>query len=45
MLEPRVVVAHREDMWWLLSEAAQLEPEQFRIISRSWRAYRKFAVT
>ena len=25
MLEPRVVVAHREDVWWLLSEAAQLE--------------------
>ena len=24
-LEPRVVVAHREDVWWLLSEAAQLE--------------------
>jgi nitroreductase len=24
-LEPRVVVAHREDLWWLLSEAAQLE--------------------
>src|SRR5262245_44335102 len=25
MSEPRVVVAHREDVWWLLSEAAQLE--------------------
>ena len=25
MLEPRVVVANREDVWWLLSEAAQLE--------------------
>ena len=25
MVEPRVVVAHREDVWWLLSEAAQLE--------------------
>ena len=25
MLEPRLVVAHREDVWWLLSEAAQLE--------------------
>ena len=25
MLEPRVIVAHREDVWWLLSEAAQLE--------------------
>src|SRR5262245_18894139 len=25
VLEPRVVVAHREDVWWLLSEAAQLE--------------------
>jgi nitroreductase len=25
MLEPRIVVAHREDVWWLLSEAAQLE--------------------
>ncbi len=25
MLEPKVVVAHREDVWWLLSEAAQLE--------------------
>ena len=25
MLEPRVVVAHREGVWWLLSEAAQLE--------------------
>jgi hypothetical protein len=25
MLEPRVVVAHREHVWWLLSEAAQLE--------------------
>ena len=24
-MEPRVVVAHREDVWWLLSEAAQLE--------------------
>jgi len=23
--EPRVVVANREDLWWLLSEAAQLE--------------------
>jgi nitrite reductase/ring-hydroxylating ferredoxin subunit len=23
--EPRFVVAHREDVWWLLSEAAQLE--------------------
>ena len=25
MLEPRIVVAHREDVWWLLSEAAPLE--------------------
>src|SRR5215468_4338702 len=25
MLEPKVAVAHREDVWWLLSEAAQLE--------------------
>jgi Ferritin-like len=25
MAEPRVVVAHREDLWWLLAEAAQLE--------------------
>src|SRR6516162_1268980 len=25
MLEPKVVVANREDVWWLLSEAAQLE--------------------
>lgn len=25
MSEPKVVVAHREDVWWLLSEAAQLE--------------------
>jgi hypothetical protein len=25
MSEPRVVVANREDLWWLLSEAAQLE--------------------
>src|SRR5215467_14438646 len=25
LTEPRVVVAHREDIWWLLSEAAQLE--------------------
>ena len=24
-MEPRVVVANREDLWWLLSEAAQLE--------------------
>jgi Ferritin-like len=24
-VEPRVVVAHREDLWWLLSEACQLE--------------------
>jgi hypothetical protein len=23
--EPRIVVAHREDLWWLLTEAAQLE--------------------
>jgi hypothetical protein len=23
--EPRVVVAHREDLWWLLAEACQLE--------------------
>jgi hypothetical protein len=25
MSEPRVVVAHREHLWWLLAEAAQLE--------------------
>jgi Ferritin-like len=25
MGEPRVVVSHREELWWLLSEAAQLE--------------------
>jgi Ferritin-like len=25
MPEPKVVVAHREDVWWLLAEAAQLE--------------------
>ncbi len=25
MDEPRVVVAHREDLWWLLAEACQLE--------------------
>jgi hypothetical protein len=25
MLEPKVVVANREDVWWLLAEAAQLE--------------------
>ena len=25
MTEPRVVVAHREHLWWLLAEAAQLE--------------------
>ena len=25
MSEPRVIVANREDLWWLLSEAAQLE--------------------
>ena len=25
MTEPRIVVAHREHLWWLLSEAAQLE--------------------
>jgi hypothetical protein len=25
MSEPRVVVAHREDLWWLLAEACQLE--------------------
>jgi hypothetical protein len=25
MAEPRVVVAHREHLWWLLAEAAQLE--------------------
>jgi hypothetical protein len=25
MAEPKVVVAHREDLWWLLSEACQLE--------------------
>jgi Ferritin-like len=25
MTEPRVVVAHREQLWWLLAEAAQLE--------------------
>jgi hypothetical protein len=24
-VEPRVVVAHREDLWWLLTEACQLE--------------------
>jgi hypothetical protein len=23
--EPKVVVAHREQLWWLLAEAAQLE--------------------
>jgi len=23
--EPKVVVAHREDLWWLLAEACQLE--------------------
>jgi hypothetical protein len=23
--EPKVVVAHREHLWWLLAEAAQLE--------------------
>jgi hypothetical protein len=25
MPEPRVVVANREDLWWLLAEASQLE--------------------
>ena len=25
MAEPRIVVAHREHLWWLLAEAAQLE--------------------
>jgi AraC-like DNA-binding protein len=25
MAEPRVVVAHREELWWLLAEASQLE--------------------
>ena len=25
MAEPGVVVAHREHLWWLLAEAAQLE--------------------
>jgi len=25
MAEPRVVVADREHLWWLLAEAAQLE--------------------
>jgi hypothetical protein len=25
MAEPKVVVAHREDLWWLLAEACQLE--------------------
>ena len=25
MAEPKVVVAHREDLWWILSEACQLE--------------------
>ena len=25
MAEPRIVVAHREGLWWLLAEAAQLE--------------------
>jgi hypothetical protein len=25
MAEPRVVIAHREDLWWLLAEASQLE--------------------
>jgi hypothetical protein len=25
MVEPRLVVAHREHLWWLLAEAAQLE--------------------
>ena len=25
MSEPRIVVAHREHLWWLLAEAAQLE--------------------
>src|SRR5262245_12285808 len=25
MAEPRIVVAHREELWWLLAEAAQLE--------------------
>ena len=23
--EPKIVVAHREDLWWLLAEACQLE--------------------
>src|SRR5262247_1257511 len=25
IMEPKVAVAHREDVWWLLSEAAQLD--------------------
>ena len=25
MAEPRVLVANREDLWWLLAEASQLE--------------------
>jgi hypothetical protein len=25
MTEPKIVVEHREDLWWLLAEAAQLE--------------------
>ncbi len=25
MAEPKVVIAHREDLWWILSEACQLE--------------------
>ena len=25
MAEPKVVVAHREDLWWMLAEACQLE--------------------
>jgi hypothetical protein len=29
MAEPRVAVAHREHLWWLLAEAAQLEHRSF----------------
>ena len=25
MTEPKIVVTHREHLWWLLAEAAQLE--------------------
>jgi hypothetical protein len=34
--EPKVVVAHREDLWWLLAEACQLEPSRAGMRSR-WR--------